>query len=133
MLTPKSSDSRRILAISGTDCAPSHLEIDWRLTSIFSARSFAVITADGGIYKAARLHGFDALLIESGGVSLEGFPYGFFGGCCGKISENKLFVNGSIKNHPSGDKIRSFLEKQDVEIVEGANTPPADIGSLIVV
>ena len=93
----------------------------------------AVITADGGIYKAARLHGFDALLIESGGVSLEGFPYGFFGGCCGKISENKLFVNGSIKNHPSGDKIRSFLEKQDVEIVEGANTPPADIGSLIVV
>ena len=92
----------------------------------------AVITADTGIYKAACGAGFDALLIESGGVTLKGFSYGFFGGCCGKTSKNKLFINGSIKNHPSADKILSFLEKQDVEIIEGGALPPADIGSLII-
>lgn len=92
----------------------------------------AIITADNGIYKAALTMGFDVLLIKPGGISLDGFDYGFFGGCCGKVSKNKLFLNGSIKNHPSRHKILSFLAKQDVEILEGADTKPADIGSLII-
>ena len=39
VLTPKTSDSFRIRFMSGTDCAPSHLETDWRLTPSISASS----------------------------------------------------------------------------------------------
>ena len=92
----------------------------------------ALITADRGIYKAALSAGFDALCIEPGGVYLKGFNYGFFGGCCGKISKNKLFITGSIKNHPSRHKILAFLEKQETGIIEASENLPADIGSLII-
>ena len=92
----------------------------------------AIITADNGIYKAARANGLDALCIEPGGVSLKGFNYGFFGGCCGKVSKNKLFITGSLKNHPSRHKILDFLEKQETGIIEASENLPADIGSLII-
>ena len=128
----KTADSIALSLLSENGFSIIHVNQGYTKCSVAVVGENAIITADTGIFKAARKSGLDALLIESGGVSLEGFSYGFFGGCCGKISKNILFINGSLKNHPSRHKILSFLEKQETEILEGAETPPADIGSLII-
>ncbi len=92
----------------------------------------AVITADVSIKKAMDAIGFDCLLIDWEGVSLPGFSYGFFGGCSGRISKNEFFVCGSLKNHSSRDKIKSFLEKQDMMLIETDDDDLRDVGSFII-
>ena len=92
----------------------------------------AAITADVSIKKAMDEIGIDCLLIEWEGVSLPGFSYGFFGGCSGRISNNEFFVCGTLKNHPSVDKIKSFLEKQDMVLIEMDDDVLRDIGSFII-
>ena len=129
----KTADKTALSILSDNGFNIIHVNQGYTKCSTAVISESAVITADTGIYKAAHTAGFDVLLTEPGGVTLEGFSYGFFGGCCGKISKNKLFINGSIKNHPSRHKIIPFLEKQNVKIIEGADNAPADIGSLIVV
>lgn len=89
----------------------------------------AAITEDEGIYKELSKH-IDVLLIEKGGISLLPYDYGFFGGSTGLIDKNTLFINGSLKNHPSGDKIYAFLEKYSVKTVEKEG-PIFDVGSII--
>ena len=98
------------------------------LTAVTGKKS--LITSDGGIYNAAIKCNADALLIEEGGINLEGYNCGFIGGAAALIEKNKLFITGSLKNHPSKHKIHSFLEQQEVELYESEGTP-LDIGSLI--
>lgn len=89
----------------------------------------AVITEDSGIYKALSCY-MDVLLIEKGGILLPPYEYGFFGGSTGMIDKNTLFINGSLNNHPSGDKIYDFLEKYSVKTVERSGAI-FDVGSVI--
>lgn len=92
----------------------------------------ALITADASIKKAAEALGFDCLEIEWGGVNLPGFEHGFFGGCSGRISKNEFYVCGSLKNHPSRDKIIEFLAKYNLNLIESGENMPLDVGSLII-
>ncbi len=89
----------------------------------------AAITEDAGIYKELSKY-IDVLLIEKGGIKLPPYDYGFFGGSTGMIDKNTLFINGSLKNHPSGDKIYAFLEKYSVKTVE-RDGAIFDVGSVI--
>lgn len=98
------------------------------LMAVTGENSF--ITSDRGIYNALKEVNADALLIEEGGINLEGFACGFIGGAAVLIDKNKIFITGSLKNHPSEHKIRSFLEEQEIELLESVGTP-LDIGSLI--
>ena len=100
------------------------------LTAVTGENS--LITPDAGIYKAACVNGTDSLLIEQGYITLDGFSYGFLGGASCLLPQNKFFITGSLKNHPSRHKILSFLEKQELEPVEAVQNPPVDIGSLII-
>ena len=90
------------------------------------------ITADISIKKAMDTIGTECLLIDWKGVSLPGFSYGFFGGCSARLSKNTFFVNGSLKNHPSKDKITNFLEKHNMTLIENGNNIPLDVGSFII-
>ena len=92
----------------------------------------AIITPDPSIKKAAEEIGIDCLGIEWNGVTLQGFSYGFFGGAGGRISKNEFYVYGSIKNHPSKDKITEFLAKHNMNLVEGGSEMLCDFGSLII-
>ena len=100
------------------------------LTAVTGENS--LITSDAGIYNAACQSGAHALLIEQGGITLDGFSYGFLGGASCLLPENKFFITGSLKNHPSRHKILDFLEKQELEPVEAVQNTPVDIGSLII-
>lgn len=98
-------------------------------TCIVSAN--AVITDDKSVYRTCADNGIDALYISKGSVKLEGFDYGFIGGCTGLIDKNRLLFNGDINYHKDCNKIIDFIKKYDInaEIIE--NKPLTDIGGIL--
>ena len=91
----------------------------------------AIITADRIIAERAGEKGIDVLLISPGGISLDGFPYGFIGGAAFKLSENTLAFTGHLKNHADRDRIEKFLNLHEVEIEYLTEYPAFDIGGAI--
>jgi hypothetical protein len=91
----------------------------------------AIITADGGIERAAKQYGFDVLLIHEGLISLPGLSHGFIGGASGLISPDKLAFAGQIKTHIDYPQIKKFCCKHGVEVVSLSDEPLIDIGSIV--
>lgn len=89
----------------------------------------AVITDDVGLERIFRKNGIDVLLISKGDVKLKGFDYGFFGGATG-VDGNDLVINGALKYHINGDKIRAFVEQYGMSIRELVDTTIYDCGSI---
>lgn len=88
------------------------------------------ITDDISIgYRGAEF-GFDVLIINKGDIKLRNFNYGFIGGATGKISENKMLLTGCAENLSDGDKIKKFLFKKDIELIELTDSIVEDIGSI---
>lgn len=89
----------------------------------------SIITSDRGIAKAC--DGIlEVLLIENGHIVLEGFNYGFIGGCSGRIGNTVIF-NGNLEDHPDFKKIIEFIEERDLEVKYFRDYPLTDIGSII--
>ncbi len=91
----------------------------------------AIITDDESIFAAAQFFLNDVLLISKGSIRLNGYDYGFIGGCCGKISQNKLAVNGRIESHTDKYKIIDFCLKHNTEIIELTDEMLTDIGGIL--
>ena len=98
-------------------------------TAVVSNR--AIITMDSGIYAAAQFMGLDALHISEHGILLNGYDYGFIGGCCGLIDRNTLAFTGALDSLQSGEYIRAFLAKHAVEAVELTQNRMLDIGGIL--
>lgn len=64
------------------------------------------------------------------GILLEGFPHGFFGGCCG-VLDDKIFINGNLDFFHEGKKVRDFISSLNYEIVELHHGPLTDAGSIL--
>ena len=118
------------------DLTPVHVDQGYCRCNLLPLKYDHFITSDTGIYKVlkAGLHppsgGWSPLLVSPEGILLEGFPHGFFGGCCG-IWENKVFVNGSLNQFPEGEKIRGYLKRLGYKIVELYDGLLEDIGSIL--
>lgn len=91
----------------------------------------SIITEDESIYNKAKEYGIDVLKIEYGGVLLDGYDYGFIGGCCGLIEQNVLAFNGCVEKHPEYSKIFKFCKQKNVELLSLCDKPLYDIGSII--
>ncbi len=91
----------------------------------------AIITDDKSIFTAAQNFLNDVLLIQKGSIRLNGYNYGFIGGCCGKISKNKLAVNGRIESHSDYNRIIDFTAKHGTKIIELTDGYITDIGGII--
>ena len=89
------------------------------------------ITSDRGIEKTLNNEGLEVLYVSPKDIILPGFEHGFFGGACG-IYENKLLILGSLKYFRDGVKLRKFLDKAKMEVVELYDGPLYDGGSIIV-
>lgn len=100
--------------------------------SICKVSDNAIITEDSGIAKAALKNKIDVLKIEKGFVRLNGYEYGFIGGCSGLLKKSLLAFNGCIELHPQYDSIKSFCDKYSVSIVSLSDERLYDIGSIIV-
>ncbi|MBP8081874.1 MAG: hypothetical protein KBH06_04125 [Spirochaetes bacterium] len=105
-----------------------HINQGYARCSILPVNAEAVITADIKSADIIKKSGLDALLIQNGFIKLEGFKYGFIGGCCG-IHKNNIYFTGNLNKHPDNEKILSFLEKYGMK-AEFLSEELIDIGSI---
>ena len=91
----------------------------------------SIITSDISIYKKAAQNKINVLLIEKGHINLDGYDYGFIGGCSGLINKNKLAFTGNIELHPNYIDIKKFCEGRGVEIISLSYKKLRDYGSLL--
>ena len=130
-LFPPDTPSWVLSACSTTPLHKVPVRQGYAKCSIAVVNDHAVITADAGIQKALAALGIDVLLIRSGAVVLPGYDTGFFGGCCGKLSKDVLYLTGPLASHPDGPSIRSFLQCHQVYPVEGSAPALIDVGGII--
>lgn len=98
--------------------------------SICIVDEHSIITEDDSIYNTLK-NKFDVLKIQSGYVGLNGYNYGFFGGCTGLIDKNVLAINGDINLHKDKNSILDFLKERRIQILKLKGGYLEDIGSII--
>ncbi len=91
----------------------------------------AIITDDISIHKLCEKNRLDSTIVSKGSVVLNGYNYGFIGGCTGKIDNDKLLFNGDINYHSDCNTILDTLNRLKISPVIIENQPLTDIGSLI--
>jgi len=101
--------------------------------SVCVAGERALITSDISIYNAAIKNNIDVLLIKQGNIDLNGYNYGFIGGCSGLIDKNKLAFTGNIALHPDYKAIKKFCESRGTEVVSLSNEKLYDYGGMFVI
>ncbi|CDZ74785.1 hypothetical protein ING2D1G_0623 [Peptoniphilus sp. ING2-D1G] len=89
----------------------------------------SLITSDTDIYnKLNRI--FNILLIEHKQIILDGYNYGFIGGCSGLIN-GTLYFTGDIKSHSDGQRIKEFLKLNNEKYGILSNGNLKDYGSIL--
>lgn len=99
--------------------------------SVAMVNANSAITSDSSIADKLRKHGLQVLLIEPGYIMLPGYPYGFIGGCCGKLAPHLMAFTGQLDRHPDGSAIRCFLKNRGVEPLEFMDGALLDIGGIL--
>ncbi len=89
----------------------------------------SAICSDGGIAQKLQEAEINVLQINPRGIQLPGFDYGFIGGCLG-LSENRVFVSGSLDFHPQGKQMEAFIQESGFQIVELFKGSLLDVGGL---
>lgn len=89
------------------------------------------ITDDISIYNKGKALGYSCILVSKGDVKLDGFDYGFIGGCAFKISKNKLAFFGDITKHKDYRQIYDFAAHKGIEIEYLTSHDLYDVGSVI--
>lgn len=90
------------------------------------------ITADGGIGAVLRKLDVEVLEIQSGGIELCGYNYGFIGGASLVVDKTAVFF-GNVEDHPDGKKILDFVRSKGFEAEYPRNFPLTDFGSAVIV
>lgn len=108
-----------------------HVEQGYSKCSMALVGPGAIVTADLPIHKLVKDLGYESLLIEPGYIGLEGYPYGFIGGTCGKISKDSILLSGSLDKHPDKNKIENFIKKHNKSIIWLSNDKIEDLGTII--
>lgn len=91
----------------------------------------AVITSDNGIYKICVANQIDVLKISVGDILLDGYAYGFIGGCCGLIAKDTLVFSGNVGLHRDFENMRDFARNHHVELYSLTNEKLYDIGGIL--
>ncbi len=89
-----------------------------------------VITADKNVAAACEKAGVETLRISPGGIRLEGYAYGFIGGC-GGMAGGKLALFGDPLTHPDGERILAFAAARGVEVAPLCDGVLTDYGGII--
>ncbi len=98
-------------------------------TAIVSAN--AVMTADRSIAQACEKNGVEVLLLQQGHIRLDGYPYGFIGGCCGLIDKDVLAFTGNIFMHSDGERMADFMRRHHVKFLSLTDEMLTDVGGIL--
>lgn len=117
-------------------CAERDIEIlhtkqSYSACSIAVVNENAVITADNSIYELCRVNKIDVLKIHEGYIRLDGYNYGFIGGCCGLIDKGLMVFSGDITRHPDYLNIKAFTDNYGVDIQSLGSNDLYDIGGIL--
>ncbi len=88
------------------------------------------ITADEGMAEALSLAGIEVLKIESRGIALPPYEYGFIGGASG-VHERNVFFHGRIESHPSYAKMKDFAKEGGYSLVSLSDERLCDLGGIL--
>ncbi|MFA9381894.1 MAG: DUF6873 family GME fold protein [Acetanaerobacterium sp.] len=91
----------------------------------------ALITADPSIAQVCEGAGMDVLRIRAGHIRLEGYPYGFIGGCCGLLDSGLLAFTGDVLRHPDGKAMVDFMGGHGVKYIDLTGGELVDIGGIL--
>ncbi len=91
----------------------------------------ALITSDESIYRVCLKNNIDVLKISFGDIELDGYDYGFIGGCCGFIDKKTLVFSGNINLHRNYENIKAFANNYNVDIISLSNERLYDIGGIL--
>ena len=91
----------------------------------------SVITEDNGVADKCAKAGIDVLHLKTHCVKLDGYSNGFFGGCSGKLSGEKLVFAGCIEKHSEYDSILNFCTARGIKPVSLSDECLYDVGSII--
>ena len=96
----------------------------------------SAIVTDKGLYKILQKHNIEVLYLEYiPDIKLlkdEGYSNknGFIGGAISRI-DNKVIINGDLNKIDSNDKIREFIEKRNLELIEFKGLDVIDYGGIV--
>ena len=107
----KTAESKLIKKLEDQNYNILHTNQGYSKCSTAVVSENAVITSDDSIYELCAANHIDVLKIVPGHILLDGYPYGFIGGCCTLISKDTLAFSGSIESHPDYLSIKSFAKK----------------------
>lgn len=94
---------------------------------------YAAVTADRGIASALSEIGFDVLKLESGGIRLDGYDYGFIGGASFfDPVQNTVFFFGTPERGMSG-LLEEFLKRHSTGCRFLSETPLYDCGGAVII
>lgn len=91
------------------------------------------VTSDITIYNTVKSLGIDCLYFNPKNVYLEGFEYGFAGGCMGLINSKTFLLTGKIIDSREKELLYRFIEDTGLEIIEGSDNVLTDFGTIIVI
>lgn len=91
----------------------------------------SIITADPRIAIAAEKNGMSVLKITEGYIKLPGYPYGFIGGCSGKLAPDVMAFAGKLSTHPDYKGITEFLNDRGIAAQSLCDGQLTDIGGII--
>lgn len=114
---------------NGTSLELIHVRQGYTRCSSLVVGSNSVITEDQKLHETFVKYGYHSLLIPPGQVTLDGFEHGFIGGVGGTI-EKTVVINGSLKQHTQGERIKDFILAQHYQICELSHNELEDCGSI---
>ena len=126
---PKTADPAAVNAIRNRQIVTVAQGYTKCAASIVNEHS--IITADAGVWRAAKQYNINVLDITPGYIELQGFECGFIGGASFKLNEHMIAFTGTLDKHPDKDRILAFLAKHSQEPVFLTRDPVFDIGGAI--
>lgn len=119
--------------LSDNDLVPVYVNQGYSKCSVCLVDSTSAITSDRGIASSLKLYGFDVLLIETGGIILEGFDYGFIGGSAFMAGKDRICFTGDFRffDGLTEKKIMAFLEEREINHSFLTDGPIIDMGGII--
>ena len=94
----------------------------------------ALITEDVGIAAACEKEKIEVLLLQTKGVALNGYDYGFIGGASSSVWESShgkhIFFCGNFQAHHEAERIIRFCLAHDVRPLSLSDEPLYDYGSV---
>lgn len=91
----------------------------------------SIITSDPSIAQAGARIGLSVCSVRKGAVRLDGYEYGFIGGCSGKLGPDTLVFTGDLHTHPDGNAILEFLRMHGIQALSLCSGPLVDVGGIL--